>query len=187
VELDLRLVRDLTADDRRELREFREQFHDPPESGAGSLSGRLGWAKVNPDADLMIRVREDGQLVSRVVVVERTVLVDGRPTRTGGISGVRTHPAFRRRGYASAAMRRATEVFWLDLRVELGLLLSSEMAVPFYRSLGWQTINGPVLCEGANGGVVNYTELKPQCPAMALVPTDGRLPVGPVDLCGLPW
>jgi aminoglycoside 2'-N-acetyltransferase I len=182
VELDLRLVRELSTDDRRELREFVEQFHDPPESAK-----LLSWAKVNPDADLMIRVREDGRLVSRVVVVERTILVDGQRARAGGISGVRTHPEFRRRGYASAAMRRATDVFWQDLRVELGLLLSSEMAVPFYRSLGWEVLNGPVLCEDRDGGLVNYTELKPQCPAMALAPAGGRFPVGPVDLCGLPW
>ena len=148
---------------------------------------KLDLRLVRDLSDLMIRVHQDSRLVSRVVVIERTVMVDGRRVRAGGISGVRTDPEFRRRGYASAAMRRAADVFWPDLRVDLGLLLSSEMAVPFYRSLGWEAINGPVLCEGPGGGVVDYAELKPRCSAMALVPAGGRLPVGTVDLCGLPW
>jgi aminoglycoside 2'-N-acetyltransferase I len=187
VELDLRLVRDLSEADHRELRELLERVHGPPEAWQELPAGQLRFARVDPDADHAIRVWEDGQLVSTLVGMERAILVDERRTRAGGIRGVRTHPEYRRRGFASAAMRRATDVLWQDRRVELGLLLSSEMAVPFYRSLGWKVIKGPVLCEGPDGGVFNYTERLPQCPAMVLVPAAGQLPVGTVDLCGLPW
>jgi len=83
-------------------------------------------------------------------------------------------------------MQLATDVLWQDRRVELGLLLSSEMAVPFYRSLGWEVIKGPVFCEGPDGGMAKYTERLSQCPAMVLIPAAGQMPVGTVDLCGFP-
>jgi hypothetical protein len=83
-------------------------------------------------------------------------------------------------------MQRATNFMWQDLQAELGLLLSSEMAVPFYKSLGWEVVNGPVLCEQPSGAI-NYTELMPRTPAMVLIPPGGKLSITSIDMCGLPW
>ena len=49
-------------------------------------------------------VEVDGRIVSHVMVVDRVVRVGGAALRMGGISGVTTHSAHRRRGYMRALM-----------------------------------------------------------------------------------
>jgi hypothetical protein len=83
-------------------------------------------------------------------------------------------------------MRRAEEHIWREVRPALAMLYSSVMAVPFYESLGWRAIPGPVFCEQP-GGTINVTELLPNNPIMVLVPDGTPLPEGVVDLCGLPF
>src|SRR5207244_10657661 len=75
----------------------------------------------------------------------------------GGVRGVLPDPAYRRRGFARGALERGTAYLFDELRVELGLLLSSEMAVPLYASLGWRVFDGPVWCDQPSGRV-NYTD-----------------------------
>jgi GNAT superfamily N-acetyltransferase len=99
---------------------------------------------------------------------------------------MRTHPDHRRLGFGRAAMARATRFIWEQVRPDMALLLSSEMAVPFYRSLGWKVLPGPVHCEQP-GGRINYSERLPRAPAMVLLPGDGEPPKGPIDLSGLPF
>jgi hypothetical protein len=62
------------------------------------------------------------------------------------------------------------------------------MAVPFYESLGWRRIEGPVTCEQPGGRIVYTETLPPSAPVMALALHDSaELPRGPVDVAGLPW
>jgi hypothetical protein len=60
------------------------------------------------------------------------------------------------------------------------------MAVPFYQSLGWEMIDGPVLCEQP-GGTINLSEAFPENPAMVVSLAGDMLPPRTVDLCGYPW
>lgn len=174
---------DLTADGRRELNELGVRCFGPPEQQRQSL--HLVPAPAD-DSKHVVRVWEGDRLVSCLWLTERTILIAGRGTDVAEIRGVRTDPAYRRRGFGAAAMRRAADFIRQEPRPDLALLLSSEMAVPFYRSLGWRAIAGPVLCEQP-GGTVNLTETLPNNPAMVLLPVGGQVPRGTVDLCGFPW
>ena len=182
MQVDLRPTAELSDDNHRELRELDERVHGPRETRPQSLK----WAGIE-DTLCAVRVREPaGRLVSVVYVNAREILVNGNRTSAGGIRGVKTDPAYRRQGYGRAAMQRAMGYIWQELQPEMGLLLSSQMAVPFYTSLGWQVFDGPVLCEQP-GGVIDYTAYNPGHPPMVLVPGGAPLPTGTIDLCGLPW
>ncbi len=175
-------VEGLSEAEREELRDLANRCFGPPEQRPPHP------LTIAPDADTryVVRVWDEGLLVSCLWITERTILIDGRPARVAGIRGVRTDPARRRRGYAGAAMRCAEEFIWRELRPDLAMLHSSVMAVPFYESLGWRAIEGPVSCDQPGGKLV-VSEALPQNPFMALVPAGQKLPRGPVDLCGLPW
>ena len=181
MKIDVRPVADLSAEEQRELNELEVRCFGPPEQH----ELRLVPSPAH-DTKYVVRVWEGDLLVSCLWINERTILVDGRRTNVAGIRGVRTDPEYRRRGLAGAAMQRTADFIWKEIRPELALLLSSEMAVPFYQSLGWRTVRGPVLCQQP-GGSINVTEALPNNPAMVLVPVGGQVPRGSIDLCGLPW
>jgi GNAT superfamily N-acetyltransferase len=185
MQIDVRPVADLSPEDQRELNELELRCCTQGVPAPEHHAPRLVPAPAD-DTKYVIRVWEGGMLVSCLWITERTILIDGRPAYVAGIRGVRTDPEYRRRGFAGAAMRRAADFIWKELRPELALLLSSEMAVPFYRSLGWQIVTGPVFCQQP-GGIVNVTEALPNNPAMVLLPAGGQVPRGSIDLCGLPW
>jgi len=131
--VDLTPTTELTEAERQELRELATRVHGARELRRDAAT-RLVWGGID-DTVSAVRVRLGGLLVSSLFVAERGILVDGRRTHAGGVRGMVTHPEYRRRGLGRAAMQRATRFMWQDLRADLGLLLSSEMAVPFYASL----------------------------------------------------
>jgi GNAT superfamily N-acetyltransferase len=207
VRLDVRAATQLSEGDHRDLQGLHVRCFGPP-----STQPPLGFT-VAPASDVRYVVRAwaggddpaggdgggvsgdgggvsgdggDGRLVSCLWITERTILVGGRPARAAGLRGVRTDPAYRRRGFGRAAMELAADFTWRELRPELALLLSSEMAVPFYLRLGWRIIEGPVYCTQPEGRL-NWTARRPRNPAMVIVPAGVPPPPGPVDLCGLPW
>jgi hypothetical protein len=70
---------------------------------------------------------------------------------------------------------------------DFALLFSTVMAVPFYESLGWQSVPGPVICDQP-GGHIDYTRIRPTAPVMALSLLDSAdLPSGVVRVRGFPW
>jgi len=114
----------------REVRELADRVWGPPEQRAEHFpSVRLTW---EAPTGWIVQVRDDGRLVSSVGITKRTVLFDERTVRACGIFGMMTDPAYQRRGFGRAAMERAADFIWREQRSELGLLLSSEMALPFY-------------------------------------------------------
>jgi aminoglycoside 2'-N-acetyltransferase I len=94
-------------------------------------------------------VEVDGVPVAHASVVERVLEVDGRPIRTGYVEAVSTHPDHRRRGYATAIMRRVNE--HVDRTFPLGALDTA--LVPFYERLGWVVWTGPTSVRTADGVV----------------------------------
>jgi aminoglycoside 2'-N-acetyltransferase I len=185
MKVDARRWRDLSEDDLRECDDLEMAVRGPPEDRPHDPSV-LSWAPIEPESDWVVRVWDQEVLVSFVVISERNVAIGGRTIRAACIRGMRTHPDYRRRGFGTAAMNRAAGLIWKEVRPEMALLLSSEMAVSFYRRLGWDVVSGPVLCEQP-GGRINYSERLPHAPAMVLLPPGGEAPEGPIDLCGLPF
>jgi aminoglycoside 2'-N-acetyltransferase I len=89
---------------------------------------------------------EGDALVGHGSVVERRLVRDGRPLRTGYVEGLGVLPAARRRGYGAAIMRA------LEQRIregcELGGLASTDEAAPFYAARGWIKWTGPTEPDG---------------------------------------
>jgi GNAT superfamily N-acetyltransferase len=181
----LRATGELSEADHQERQQLSMRVNGPPEARSGSTAGRLTWAGID-DTLCAVTVRHEGRLVSSLFVNARTILVNERAVYAGGIRAVMTDPAYRRRGFARAALERAHQYMWQDLQVQLGLLLSSAMAVPLYASLGWQIFDGTVLCQQP-GGTLNYTECNPGHPPMLLLPGHAPPFSGVIDMCGLPW
>lgn len=184
VSISLGLTSALSQGQRQELRDLAIAVYGPREGRAERFPIlRLTW--FGPPT-WWVRVHEKDALVSAVGIVERPIVADGKEARAAGITSVMTHPEHRRRGYAKAAMQRATDFIWWELKPDLALLLSSEMGVPLYAGLGWRAIPGPVFCEQP-GSQLNFTKAFPGNPAMALMPPGRTAPKGAIDLRGLPW
>ena len=111
---------------------------------------------------------EDGSaIVSHAAVVERALLLDEVPLRTGYVEGVATHPHRRRRGHAATVMRKVNEI--ISSSFELGAL-STEVP-ELYLQHAWERWHGPtyvaapagrVRTQDEDGGImVLRTELTP--------------------------
>jgi hypothetical protein len=112
MDVDLRLWRELSAQERRDYSDLQVAVHGPPEVRRQRPNLRFTWAPLEPDATWLIHVRDEGQLVSALTLIQRTILVDGHPTRAAGVRGVMTHPKARRRGFGRAGMQRAADFIW---------------------------------------------------------------------------
>jgi aminoglycoside 2'-N-acetyltransferase I len=157
-----------------------EPLHDlvyPPEILATIVWRDVTWAH----AQRRVLVTEDGTLVAAVGLYFRDGRHDGEATQIGGIGGVVTHPQHRRRGFASAAMRRAAAAF-AEAGVDFGLLFCEAYNIAFYAGLGWQASPGPVIVEQP-GSVGPFTIMTPMARGIA-APAPAR---GTIDLQGLPW
>ena len=83
----------------------------------------------------------DAAMRSHAAVVERTLLIGGKPSRTGYVEAVATAPADQGLGYGSQVMR-AVNIFIAE-QYELGALSTGLNG--FYARLGWQDWLGPSL------------------------------------------
>jgi hypothetical protein len=93
------LVGGLSDDERRQVFDLNLRCFGPPAQRSPHP------LTIAPDEDTryIVGVWEAGLLVSGLWITEREIFVDGQPTQMAGIRGVRTDPAFRRRGYAELA------------------------------------------------------------------------------------
>jgi predicted N-acetyltransferase YhbS len=138
---------------------------------------RYKWA----DNDWSLLLNLEGEVVSHIGVVERTVTVEGLPLRVGGISAVATALRWQRHGLARQLMEMAAGFMRADLQKEFGLLICDEQKVPYYRRLGWQAVPGPLRVSQPQGQITLPTNI------MVLPLTDRAWPAGTIDLGGLPW
>lgn len=131
--------------------------------------------------DWAVMVWEGEEMVSNVHIIVRTARVGGQPVRLGGIGNVATKVEWRKRGYASAALKVATDFLRDPLGVEFGLMIAIERMVPRYEKDGWKVVATSMQVEQAGGTVaMNY-------PIMILPVGGSDWPQGVIDLCGLPW
>jgi aminoglycoside 2'-N-acetyltransferase I len=174
----LNRVTDLTDSERAALRALSLAVY-PPNEAADWPGRHLEWAA----AEWCVRVwGDDGELASYTGMVLRQATHDGQPVRIGGVGGVKTHPAARRRGYAGRGLRRAVEFFHEQPDVAFALLVCAPHLIGYYSRLGWQEFGGRLLVE-QHGTVAEFTFNR-------VMTCDVRLagPVaGTIDLCGPPW
>jgi predicted GNAT family N-acyltransferase len=157
-------------------------------------SERLGLARLSTEAfppdgddtqwaqsDWHVLVWEGDEIVSHVEIVERTATVSGQLVRLGGIGGVSTLIAWRKRGLAEAALKIAVETLHAPLAVDFGLLVCDEGMIPYYSKFGWILIGRSMWIDQPKGRVLYKS------PIMVLPVCKNEWPEGEIDLCGQPW
>jgi len=175
---ELRLVADLTAGEQAAVRTLALAVY-PPEVAA-SWPGRAiewaahQWAVVGWDAE--------GAALCYVGVVLRDARWNNRTVRIGGVGGVKTHPASRRRGFATTAIRRALDSFQDQGDVDFGLLVCEPGLVSFYERLGWCRFPGELLVAQRRATVPFTFNLPMATPVRLQEPLAGT-----IDLLGPPW
>lgn len=168
----------LSPADRAALRALTVAVYSP-EVVASLPETRVSWAS----AEWSIRVWDEaGMLVSHVGLLTREALVDDLPVYIGGIGGVKTHPAARGRGYATAGLREAVRFFADEARVSFALLVCLPPTVPFYERLGWRRFDGTLLVEQPDGTIPFTANLPMVLPIHVPAPAHGT-----INLCGEPW
>jgi predicted acetyltransferase len=137
----------------------------------------IQWA--GPDWAVM--VWEDEELVSNVHIIDRVIQVDACAVRVGGIGNISTKVEWRKRGYASAALKAATAFLADPLKVDFGLMTATEAVKPIYEKKGWKMVAASLQMDQPDGKTAfNY-------PVLVLPVMARDWPPGPIDLCGLPW
>jgi GNAT superfamily N-acetyltransferase len=175
---ELRRVADLTEREQTAIRTLALAVY-PPE-GSAAWPGRAiewaahQWAVVGWDAE--------GAALCYVGVVLRAARWGDRAVRVGGIGGVKTHPAVRGRGFATAAIRRALDFFHGRGDVDFGLLVCEPGLVPFYERLGWRRFPGELLVAQRRATVPFTFNLAMTTPVRLQEPLAGA-----IDLRGPPW
>jgi aminoglycoside 2'-N-acetyltransferase I len=175
---ELRRVADLTAGEQAAVRTLALAVY-PPEVSAAWPGQAIEWAAhqwavVGWDAE--------GAALCYVGVIFRDARWDKRSVKVGGIGGVKTHPAFRGRGFATAALQRALDFFHEQGDVDFGLLVCEPGLVPFYERLGWRRFPGELLVAQRQATVPFTFNLTVTTPVRLREPLAGT-----IDLLGPPW
>jgi predicted N-acetyltransferase YhbS len=168
---------ELLADERNEIDAVCDRAFGANQSEEND-SFNYKWIMQN---DWHVVVKLDRVFVSHVGIVERTGTVAGKPVKLGGIGAVATFPNLQKQGLASAAMRKAAGFMHESLKVDFGLLVCAREAEPFYRTLGWREVAGPLAFDQPQGKVTFHDM------TMILPCVRQDWPPGTIDLCGLPW
>jgi len=119
-------------------------------------------------------------VVCHVGLYLREAKCDERKVFIGGIGGVMTRVAARRRGCAGRALQAAA-VKMKDEGCDFGLLFCEPHNIAFYEGLGWQIFCGEIFCEQP-AGHIEFDLMR----AMVL-PVRSTPNATEIDLCGLPW
>ena len=144
---------------------------------------KLPWRDIvwaNPDQRLLAFNR-DNEIICHAALVLRDATWDGRAVKIGGIGGVATREDSRRRGVASAVMRRATQQIQETYKAAFGLLFCEPRHASLYSRLGWRSFQGDVFVMQPRGHV-RFDVTDPYVFDLKIAPR-----IGVLDLCGPPW
>jgi predicted GNAT family N-acyltransferase len=153
------------------------------------------WAKNN----WHVLVWEADEIVSQVEIIDRVAKV-GRESvpatgphvcctaqcrqvqvRLGGIGGVSTLKAWRKRGLAEAALKVAMDYIRQPMAVDFGLLICGDALIPYYGKFGWKLVAEEMWIDQPKGKVLFKAHI------MVLPVCKQEWPEGEIDLCGRPW
>jgi len=123
------------------------------------------------------------ELASTLEILRRPIDVGGQSVNAGGVSGVMTRPAWRRRGFASEGLRAAGAFLRDPLRVDFGLLICDPALAPFYGRAGWRAVAAPLTFDQPDGP----TSFDEPTAILILPCRRSNWPPGPINLRGLPW
>lgn len=171
-------IADLSEAERAEVRDLSRAIY-PPEEIEDWPGRHIEWSEF----EWCVRVRDqDGELVSYVGMLVREASYDGREVLVGGVGGVGTHPAARRRGYAGIGLDRAVEFFSQEAGVDFALLVCRPELIKYYSHLGWQEFGGRLMVR-QHGEQVEFTFNRVMTLGIRyMAPTTGV-----IDLTGPPW
>jgi GNAT superfamily N-acetyltransferase len=173
-----RPVAELTADERSAIQTLTAAVY-PPEVIAAWPGLAVEWAAARW---FVLGADAGGAALCHVGVFVREARWNDRAVKVGGIGGVKTHPAVRGRGYATAAIERALDFFRDASDVDFGLLVAEPRLVPFYERLGWQRFPGDLFVTQRGERVPFTFNLTMTTPIRLQGPLAGR-----IDLMGPPW
>ncbi len=160
--------KDLSSERRSELEQwFEKEF------------GHIPFQWTSPS--WYVLALSDSTLIGRLGIIERKASVNGKLLEVAGVSGVITRSEWRRRGVARNMVKNAVEFIANRLNINFALLLCRQEVVPVYTKLGWEIVDGPTTFDQPNG--------KRMYPKLTMIFECGKeqWPIGPIDLCGLPW
>jgi hypothetical protein len=175
---ELRRVADLTENEQAAVRTLALAVY-PPDVASAWPGRTIEWT---PHQWCVVGWDAQGSALCYVGVVLRNACWDTRAVRVGGIGGVKTHPAFRGRGFASTAVRRAQHFFHEQGDVDFGLLVCAPNLTPFYERLGWRMFPGNLLVTQRQAAVPFTFNLAMTTPLRLQEPLSGT-----IDLLGPPW
>ena len=174
----LQQVSDLTEQEQEALHNLSLAVY-PPEVSAAWPGRAIEWAAHQWG---VIGWDSEGVALCYVGIIRRDARWNDRAVKVGGIGGVKTHPASRRRGFASTAIRLALDFFREQGDVDFGLLVCEPGLVPFYEGLGWCEFPGELFVTQRQMTVL-FTFNLPMTIPLRLKESLG----GKIDLMGPPW
>jgi GNAT superfamily N-acetyltransferase len=128
-------------------------------------------------------VKADQRVVAHAGVIYRVIQIGDLRVPVGGIAGVMTLPGWRQRGYARAALAKATAFVGMQLWAPFAVAICPKEDVAFYTHLGWRITEAPIWCEQPGGRV----KLEHEAALFVACQGDADWPSGAIDLGGMPW
>ena len=128
-------------------------------------------------------IKADRRVVAHAGIMYRVMQIGDLRVPVGGIAGVMTLPDWRQRGYARAALAKATAFVGIQLWAPFAVVLCPKEDTAFYEHLGWRAADAAIWCEQPRGRVRLEGEVA------VFLPCQGHAewPGGPIDLGGAPW
>jgi aminoglycoside 2'-N-acetyltransferase I len=176
-DISIKMVSQLTPEENFRVDEISHLAYKPPDGSLSEQDDDIEWA--DPEWTLLGRLEE--QIVSLISIFPREVRVNQQGIPVGGVGGVATHPDYQRRGLAGHLMERTITFLRDELKYPFGLLVCSDLRIPYYQKFGWQLLDDPMIFDWCGTKRV-FTEN-----TMVLPLGDQSWPRGTVDLCGKPW
>src|SRR5262249_43243592 len=131
VRWEVRPIAELTPDEQTALRNLSLAVY-PSETAALWPGRAIKWASPQWS---VIGWDSKGVALCHVGVILRQGLWNERAVKIGGIGGVKTHPASRRRGFAGFAIQRVLSFFQEQGDVDFALLVCEPDLIPYYERL----------------------------------------------------